>query len=139
VLAVASLVTSIVISAPWSNNGTIPKRYTCDGAGTRPPITWAGRTRHPFALELVDPDAPGGTFVHWLETGSVQGRNSAGGTGWTPPCPPPGATPHHYVLHVYVLKRPLHLKTGFTGAQLHRALRGDVRASGTLVGRYGRR
>jgi phosphatidylethanolamine-binding protein (PEBP) family uncharacterized protein len=138
VLLLAFLAGALAIHAPWANGGTIPKRYTCDGGGVKPAITWTGRAKHPSALELVDPDAPVGTFVHWLEYGRVQGANSAGGLGWTPPCPPPGDPPHHYVLHVYELKHTLQLKSGFTNAQLRRALRGDVRATGTLVGRYGR-
>jgi phosphatidylethanolamine-binding protein (PEBP) family uncharacterized protein len=103
-----------------------------------PYVTWAGRGRGPFALELLDPDAAGGTFVHWLLAGSVAGRNSVGTTGWTPPCPPPGDRPHRYVLRVYALRRALHLRRGFDDAALRRAIHGDVVATGTLVGRYGR-
>lgn len=147
-LAVASLVASIVISAPWANGGTIPKRYTCDGGNQMPAVGFTsyvpgrqGKAPRDFstAWELVDVDAPGGHFVHWLEAGMSFGRNSFGKIGWSGPCPPHGDPPHRYVLRAWQLRRTLPLKEGFTEAQFRRELRGDVLATGSIVGRYARR
>jgi phosphatidylethanolamine-binding protein (PEBP) family uncharacterized protein len=139
VLALASLVASIVVTAPFPNGGTIPKRYTCDGADVPPPLTITS-TPHPrvIAIEAVDLDAPGGVFVHWLQVGRVRGRNTFGGLGYSGPCPPPGDTPHRYVFRVYVLRSRPVLRAGFTETQFHAAIRGRVLASGKIVGRYGR-
>jgi len=133
------MIAALVVLAPWAAGATIPRRYTCDGAGARPAITW---TREPraaeYALEVVDVDAPGGRFVHWLELGTVQGRNSFGRLGWSGPCPPPGDKPHRYVTTVYALDRRVRLAAGFDEAQLLRVMRGNVLARGSLVGRYRR-
>jgi Raf kinase inhibitor-like YbhB/YbcL family protein len=90
----------------------MPVRYTCDGHGLSPPLRWTAPPAGTRSLTLLvrDPDAPGGTFVHWRATGIApragsiaaggrfrhEGRNSTGSRGWTPPCPPPGAA-HRYV------------------------------------------
>jgi phosphatidylethanolamine-binding protein (PEBP) family uncharacterized protein len=141
VAPLASLAAAIALTAPWPNGGTIPKRYTCDGAGAVPHLRWTHvprRTRE-LVLEVLDPDAPGGTFVHWLWAGSpaTPGRNSAGSLGYTGPCPPPGK-PHRYVFRLYALDRRVPLPRGFDDAQLRAAIRGHVLATGTVLGRYGR-
>jgi phosphatidylethanolamine-binding protein (PEBP) family uncharacterized protein len=133
----AVVAAAFAVAAPWPNGGTIPKRYTCDGAN-RAPVLRVRALRPPFAIEAIDVDAPGGRFVHWLALGGIPGRNSAGTLGYTGPCPPPGDPPHRYVFHVYELRRRPNLRPGFTDAQLRTAIRGDVVASGTVVGRYGR-
>jgi phosphatidylethanolamine-binding protein (PEBP) family uncharacterized protein len=139
VLALASLVATIAVSAPWPNGGPIPKRYTCDGADAIPPITVAAKLQpRVVAIEAVDLDAPGGTFVHWLQVGRVPGRNTFGKLGYSGPCPPRGDTPHRYVFRVYLLNRAPPLKRGFTQAQFRVAIRGRVLASGSVIGRYGR-
>jgi phosphatidylethanolamine-binding protein (PEBP) family uncharacterized protein len=139
VLALASLLATIAVSAPWPNGGTIPKRYTCDGANAVPPITVAVKM-HPrvVAIEAVDVDAPGGVFVHWLQVGRVPGRNTFGKLGYSGPCPPPGDSPHRYVFRVYLLSRLPALRRGFTQAQFRAAIRGRVVARGSVVGRYSR-
>ena len=110
-----------------------------DGADRTPALTLS---THPqprvIAIEMDDVDAPGGVFVHWLAVGDVKGRNTFGKLGYSGPCPPPGDPPHRYVFHVYVLRKKPALRTGFSAAQLHAALRGRVLASGRIVGRYGR-
>jgi phosphatidylethanolamine-binding protein (PEBP) family uncharacterized protein len=137
--AAALLAASIVIHAPWLAGGAIPRRYTCDGADARPAITWTfDRRAAAYALEVVDVDAPGGRFVHWLELGPVQGRNSFGRIGWSGPCPPVGEKAHRYVTTVFALEREPRLATGFDDSQLRRAIRGHVIASASLLGRYGR-
>src|SRR5689334_16892056 len=89
-------------STAFEAGGRIPVRYTCAGAGLRPPLTWTAPPKDTKALAIAveDPDAPGGTFTHWMLVGIeptarkvpvrgvVDGRNSAGSIGWTPPCPP---------------------------------------------------
>lgn len=101
-----------------------------------------------------DPDAPGGTFVHWavwnlphaargrvgsggLPAGAVEGANSAGGRGWTPPCPPRGHT-HHYVFGVYALRKRVSLRAGESPAKVVPAIRAVAIATGSLTARYGR-
>ena len=126
---------ALVLSSPaFANGATIPVQYTCNGHGASPPLRWTAPPRgtRSFRLTVVDPDAPGGRFVHWrasgiragareLRTGQrapVEGANSAGRRGWTPPCPPAGP-PHHYVFTLQAL-----------GAG------GKVLATARLVGRY---
>jgi phosphatidylethanolamine-binding protein (PEBP) family uncharacterized protein len=136
---VIALAVALVVHAPWAPGSTIPKRYTCDGADARPAISWTRvRGAAEYAFEVVDVDAPGGRFVHWLDLGGVQGRNSFGRLGWSGPCPPPGDKPHRYVTTVFALSRAVRLASGFGETQLLRAIRGRVLASGTIVGRYGR-
>jgi len=133
----AVLAAAFVVGAPWPSGGTIPKRYTCDGAN-RAPVLRVRALRPPFAIEAIDIDAPGRGFVHWLVLDGISGRNSFGMVGYSGPCPPKGDPPHRYVFHVYELRRRPSLRPGFTDAQLRAAIRGDVVASGTIVGRYGR-
>ncbi len=132
-------------SPAFSQNGQIPRRYTCDGAGTAIPLRWSGVPRNAKELVLVmrDPDAPSGDFVHWAVAGispgagaptGVDGRTSTGRTGYTPPCPPAGKA-HHYVITLSALGGPSHLRTGFTPDQLRTAAVGIA----TLIGTYARR
>ena len=139
------------------NGGVIPKQFTCDGAGTRPTLSWAGvpAKAAEVAILVGDPDAPGGTFVHWtvwglpptargevtagtLPTGAIEGANSARRTGWTPPCPPKGDAPHHYVFGVYALRKRVDLAAGADPARAVPAVRAAAIASGSLTARYGR-
>ena len=141
-----SLARGFSLTSPaFRENGAIPKRYTCDGAGTPIPIRWSGVPRNARELVLImrDPDAPGAPFVHWAVAGisprattlnGISGRNSAGKTGYAPPCPPPGK-PHHYVFTLNALSGPSNLKPGFTPDQLRTSAVGIT----TLVGTYARR
>ncbi|MFF7403667.1 YbhB/YbcL family Raf kinase inhibitor-like protein [Streptomyces murinus] len=115
-----------VTSPAYRDGGTVPRRFTCDGADVSPPIDLSGvpaGTRS-LAVTVRDLDAPGGTFTHWLirdiaantrrlsagahARGAVEGRNSFGRTGYSGPCPPHGDRPHRYVLTVYATdRRPL--------------------------------
>jgi Raf kinase inhibitor-like YbhB/YbcL family protein len=102
-----------------------------------------------LALVVDDPDAPGGTYTHWVVTDippgtrgveagrpppGVVGRNSAGHAAWAPPCPPAGTGTHHYRFTVYALPRPLRLPAGTAPDDAVRAIRGAARASGRLTG-----
>jgi Raf kinase inhibitor-like YbhB/YbcL family protein len=142
---------SVAVSSPAFPDGTpIPNEYTCQGAGTSPPLAWTGvpTATASIAVVVLDPDAPRGTFVHWvlvgvpaaqehLDAGAVpaearQARNSGGGTGWTPPCPPSGT--HHYHFTVYALSRPPDVGDGAAPDEATAAVRRVAIAQGTLVG-----
>jgi Raf kinase inhibitor-like YbhB/YbcL family protein len=103
-------------SSAFPAGGRIPVRFTCDGEEVAPPLAWRGvpgRARS-LALLMEDPDAPGGTFVHWTlfdippdarglaagrtPGGARAGENSFGDAGYGGPCPPEGDAPHRYVL-----------------------------------------
>jgi Raf kinase inhibitor-like YbhB/YbcL family protein len=131
----------------------VPKRFTCDGPGDRPVIRWARVP--PSAAEVAvlvdDPDAPGGTFVHWtvwgipasarevgasLPAGAREGTNGARGKGWTGPCPPSGT--HRYVFNVYALSKHVTLAAGSPPDKVEPAVRAAAIASGSLTARYGR-
>jgi Raf kinase inhibitor-like YbhB/YbcL family protein len=143
-----TLAKGFVLSSPaFKNNGAIPRRYTCDGAGTPIPLKWSGVPRSAQELVLVmrDPDAPGAPFVHWALAGispststvpanPIEGRDSAGRSGYTPPCPPSGDRPHHYVITLTALSGPSHLSDGFTPDQLRTGAVGIA----SLVGVYKR-
>ncbi|MFF0270166.1 YbhB/YbcL family Raf kinase inhibitor-like protein [Kribbella sp. NPDC004536] len=123
-----------VTSTAFREGGTIPRKYTCDGAGTSPPLAWTGTPADAKALAIVvdDPDAPSGTFTHWVvldldpkttalvegTTPATQARNSAGKPSYYGPCPPSGT--HHYRFAVYALSAPTGLPAG---AKLDEALK----------------
>lgn len=128
------------VHAPWKQGGRIPKRYTCDGAQVKPQVaSSAPNAAKDVAFVLTDPDAPGGTFVHWTHWGrNTNGKNSFGKVGYGGPCPPKGAKPHHYVLTVYALREPLGLPAGSDPDKVVAAIRAKAFASGSLTGLYGR-
>ena len=144
----------------FSPGGTIPKKYTCDGPDVSPPLNWtdAPAANKSFALIADDPDAPVGTWVHWvafnvpaasrqlpegvkkeeqLPDGTLQGRNDFRKIGYGGPCPPPG-TPHRYFFKLYALDTMLNLKAGATKQDVERAMQGHVVGEAQLMGRYGR-
>ena len=146
--------TRMTLSSPAFGGGAaIPRRFTCDGANASPPLRWS---RPPagarsLALLMEDPDAPGGTFVHWtayglaaraggLEAGQRaprEGTNSFGDRGYGGPCPPGGQT-HRYVFTVYALRSRLPLEPGAKPADVRAAIAKSALARGQLTGRYGR-
>lgn len=138
----------------------IPAKFTCNGAGISPQLSWseppAGTAS--FALIVTDPDAPGRTFVHWviydlpaetrellegmpglgqLTNGSRQGHNDFGEIGYGGPCPP-GNSAHHYHFTLYALDAKLNLPVGATRAQVEAALQSHILARGKLIGLYQR-
>ena len=147
--------TSITVTSPeFSDGAPIPKRFTCDGANVSPPLHWSGVSAGAAALALVvdDPDAPSGTFTHWVvvnidpsttaveegtaPAGGQQAPNSAGKSSWFGPCPPSGT--HHYRFTVYALSRRVaESATGSLDAALS-AIEAAVTAQGRLVGTYHR-
>lgn len=143
-----------VSSSAFSEGEAIPARFTCDGEDEPPPLTWAGVPEGAAALSLVvdDPDAPRGTFVHWvvldlpaeatglsgnaLPRGAVQARNSAGRASYFGPCPPSGT--HHYRFTVYALSEATGLPDGVSLDEALRAVHAAATAQGRLVGTYAR-
>jgi Raf kinase inhibitor-like YbhB/YbcL family protein len=146
-------------SPDFPAGGPIPARFTCDGAGQAPALAWSPPPRgtRSLALLLVDPDAPGGAFVHWvlwglapdagrlpegatgpaLPAGVREGRNGFGRIGYGGPCPPRGQR-HRYVFHLYALDDVPALPPGADAAALEAATAGHVLAEGVLQGTYGR-
>ncbi len=149
-----------VTSAAFSNQGTIPRQYTCDAQDASPPLAWTGTPDGAKSLALIsdDPDAPAGTWVHWvlynlppesagleenlaktaeLPNGARQGMTDFRRVGYGGPCPPPGK-PHRYFFKVYALDQMLDLPENATKADVEQAMRGHILAQGELVGLYGR-
>ncbi|MGW5238471.1 YbhB/YbcL family Raf kinase inhibitor-like protein [Monashia sp. NPDC004114] len=143
-----------VTSNAFQDGKPMPVDYTCNGAGRIPPLAWSGTPSDAAALALVvdDPDAPSGTFTHWvvldlpsgtikldgdvLPTGAVQAKNSGGRVGWYPPCPPSGI--HRYRFTVYALSKATGLPNGVGLDQALGAVGDNAVAQGRLVGTYGR-
>lgn len=138
-----------ITSPAFEDNGWLPERYTCKGDAIHPALTI--RKIPPEARSLVilleDPDAPGGTFDHWVlwdidpkgdigenSNPGTSGTNSSGRTGYYPPCPPQGA--HRYIFVVFALDRELKLHEGSSKKQLLEAIEGAVIAKGILTARY---
>lgn len=145
------------LTSPEFNDGDpIPRTYTCDGEDASPPLRWSDVPDNTATLALTceDPDAPGGTFVHWVlwgvdptpddlaegETpaGAVQGRNGFGKSGYGGPCPPPGHGTHHYHFTLYALSEAISLGEGASIDELRGAMEGKVLAHAELVGTYER-
>jgi Raf kinase inhibitor-like YbhB/YbcL family protein len=143
-------------STEFRDGAMIPKVYSCDGDDISPPLSWAGvpeGTRE-LALLMEDPDAPGGTFVHWVlfkipvdqeeladaqrPLGGREAKNSRGEAGYAGPCPPEGDAPHHYEFIIYALSKPIDLPNGASGDDVRAAIDKDAIARGELVGRFGR-
>lgn len=148
-----------VKSAAFPDGATIPKNYTCDGADVSPPLEWSGAPAGTKTLALIadDPDAPIGTWTHWiawnilpdhalpegvqkieaLSDGMRQGKNDFRRIGYGGPCPPPGK-PHRYFFRLYAVDTRLDLKAGAFRSELESAMKSHILAQIQLVGRYGR-
>jgi hypothetical protein len=146
-------------STAFSEGEMIPKKYTCDDADISPPLAWAGAPEgtRSFALISDDPDAPGGTWVHWvmynlppatlelpehlpasdtLSSGARQGISDFDRFGYGGPCPPSGT--HRYFFKLYALDTALKLQGRVTKADLEKAMDGHVLAETQLMGKYSR-
>ena len=143
-----------ITSTAFAEGGTIPKRCTCDGSNISPPLAWSGIPQGTESLALImdDPDAPSGTFVHWVIynipattgelTEAIQGTGTQGTNGarkqeYFGPCPPPGPS-HRYFFKLYALDRGLELAPGASKAEVEKAMQGHILAQGHIMGRYGR-
>ncbi|MEG3628350.1 YbhB/YbcL family Raf kinase inhibitor-like protein [Streptomyces poriticola] len=143
-------------STAFGDHSMIPRRYSLEGENLSPPLDWSGVPGEATELALLceDPDAPSGTFVHWLVTGidphsgglgagetrpgSHPHRNGFGEQGWGGPLPPVGDAAHRYLFRLYALPAPVSLPDDATAADAHRVLDEQQLASGTLVGLYRR-
>jgi Raf kinase inhibitor-like YbhB/YbcL family protein len=142
----------LTVTSPDLTGGTFPREFTCDGANRLPRLQWS--TPPPgtqeLAIEMLDPDAPGGTFTHWLAYGippgifglaagpaGAEGVNDFGRRGYGGPCPPRGAA-HHYHFVVLALGTRLGLEAGATRPDLESRMRGHVLGQGELVATYQR-
>lgn len=153
-----------LLSSDVSPGGDIPRQFTCDGDDVSPDLRWTGvpAGTATFALILDDPDAPPGTWIHWviwnldgdvriLPTGVPRDDTLAGGAvqgacwgvhrfsrvGYYGPCPPPGK-PHRYFFRLYALDTRLDLPPRSTRAQVDAAMAGHILAETELMGRFGR-
>jgi Raf kinase inhibitor-like YbhB/YbcL family protein len=145
------------LSSPaFADGAPIPTLYTCDGDNISPELHWSALPDPTISLALIveDPDAPGGTFTHWIvwnldpgkggigagevPDGAVQGRNDFGNIGYGGPCPPPGHGVHHYHFRLYALLKELMLIEGSTVQQLRAVLDETTLGETELIGTYER-
>ena len=150
---------SFRLATPAFEDGAmIPKKFTCDGPNVSPPLTWTEppKSTKSFAVIVDDPDAPSGTWVHWLlydvpadtrelsegvrkdrqlPNGALQGRNDFGKIGYNGPCPPRGG-PHRYFFKLYALDARTNLKAGASKSDLERAMKGHILAQAEIIGRF---
>lgn len=143
-----------VTSTAFKNGDLIPEKYTFDGENVNPPLNFSDVPEEAKSLAIImeDPDAPGGTFVHWIvwnipadirgiregdDMSYPQGRNDFGNIGYDGPCPPKGSV-HSYYFKVYALDTFLNLPEGATKDDLVNAISGHVLAESSIVGKYGR-
>lgn len=146
-------------STAFENNGMIPKKYTCDGENISPPLTWSSIPQSSQSLALIsdDPDAPIGTWVHWViynipaserelpekfptdkksSNGTLQGVTDFKKIGYGGPCPPGGT--HRYFFKLYALDKKLDLPEGASKKQLEDAMKGHILGQAELIGKYKR-
>jgi Raf kinase inhibitor-like YbhB/YbcL family protein len=147
-------------STAFKEGETIPVTYTCDGKNISPPLSWGNVPQDAQSLALIvdDPDAPAGTWVHWVvfnmpptlsslsegasspgsqDTFGTPGTSSFRKSGYGGPCPPKGK-PHRYFFKLYALDVKLELKSGASKADVEKAMQGHILAQGQLMGTYGR-
>lgn len=148
-----------ITSSAFEPGGMIPVQYTCDGQDVSPPLSWGDMPEGTASIALIcdDPDAPMGTWVHWvlfdlqpdtrglpenipteesLDMGGTHGTNDFRRLGYGGPCPPGGT--HRYFFKIYALDKKMDIPAGSTKAQLLKAMEGHILAEGELMGRYRR-
>lgn len=147
-------------SSAFDNGAAIPQEYTCQGRNISPQLEWEGLPSGTQSLALVcdDPDAPAGTWVHWviynipattsnlkqgiptspqLAEGMLQGKNDFGNRGWAGPCPPPGR-PHRYFFKLYALDKVLTAQPGLTKKQILSLIQPNILVKTEMYGTYQR-
>lgn len=147
-----------LLHSTFEPGGTIPREYTCEGANQSPPLRWQEVPPECESLALIcdDPDAPNGTWSHWvlynlpaevdelpadipadstLDNGGIHGRNDFGNLGYDGPCPPAGSD-HTYYFRLYALDARLDLTPGATRAQLYDKMEDHILATTELQGQY---
>lgn len=149
-----------ITSSAFKEGSAIPKEYTGDGKDISPPLSWSDVPEQTKSLALTceDPDAPRGTWFHWiifnippstrklkedikktatLPDGSLQGNNDFDKPGYNGPAPPPGAV-HHYLFKLLALDTKLDITPGCTKSEYHKATNGHILAAGQFTGTYTR-
>lgn len=149
-----------ISTSAFENGQRVPVRHTADGEDFSPPLSWSTPPAGTGSFTLIcdDPDAPMGTWVHWvifnipadstalpegvpaddsLPDGSIQGRNSWGRAGYGGPSPPPGK-PHRYYFQLYALDTALSLDSKAKKQDVLKAMEGHILAEGQVMGIYGR-
>lgn len=149
--------TLALMSSAFAAGEAIPDDYSCKGRNISPALSWTGAPdgTASFALIMDDPDAPSGTFVHWViynipavsqslaqavaqtpifDDGAVQGKNSGNRQYYSGPCPPSGT--HRYFFKLYALDTRLELAPGATADELRQAMQGHILAQGELMGKF---
>jgi Raf kinase inhibitor-like YbhB/YbcL family protein len=147
-------------SSAFSEGGDIPRKFTCDGPDVSPELTWdeGPSGTQSFCIIMDDPDAPAGTWVHWVyydipntsrglpegipkigevKDGGKHGRNDFGRLGYGGPCPPRGPA-HRYFFKLYALNTRLDLQPGARKSDVEKAMKGHILAQTQLMGRYKR-
>jgi Raf kinase inhibitor-like YbhB/YbcL family protein len=141
-------------STAFEEGETIPRVYTCDDRNISPPLSWTGVPQGSISLVLImdDPDAPSGTFDHWIlfnlppdlsglsqdnRSVGTEGKNGFGRVGYGGPCPPRGSN-HRYFIKLYALDMDITLKAGASKAEVEHAMQGHILAQGQFMARYGR-
>jgi hypothetical protein len=147
-------------STAFEDGANIPKKYTCDGPNLSPQLKWDAppADTKSFALIADDPDAPVGTWVHWVifnlppdtrelpeavptqerfPNGTQQGLNDFQKIGYGGPCPPKGPA-HRYFFKLYALDTLLSLPANATKAETEKAMKGHILSETKLIGKYGR-
>jgi Raf kinase inhibitor-like YbhB/YbcL family protein len=141
-------------SPAFEPGAAIPARYACDGDDVSPPLRWEDPPAETAALALIveDPDAPRGTFTHWIGWGlppvvrelpegvepPAAGRNDFGSVGYRGPCPPPGHGVHRYFFRLYALTAEPELEPGASAREFHDAITTLIVDATELVGTYRR-
>ncbi len=146
-------------SNAFEEGGMIPRKYTCQGDDTSPQLSWTINEDvrsyvSTYAIICEDPDAPGGSFIHWvifnipaslhglaeslpkeriLSIGAKQGVNNFGKIGYGGPCPP---ALHRYFFKIYALDAELKLDAGIEKKDLEKAMQGHIVGKGQLMGKY---
>jgi len=142
----------IVKSSAFEANKPIPRKYSCDGQDINPPLKIEGLPKEAKTLVLIvdDPDAPSGTFDHWVvwnipasmanigenAVPGMEGMNSARQQGYMGPCPPSGT--HRYFFKIYALDTALTLSIGSKKKDVEKAIQDHILAKGELIGLYSR-
>lgn len=153
---------TFTISSPAFEEGySIPLAHACDGDDISPPIWWEGEPKGTvtFALIMEDPDAPGGTFTHWmvynlpaschalekiipiqknLDNGAIQAKNDFGKIGYRGPCPPKGEE-HRYFFRIFALKKKLPRESIHSGSDFYEAIKGLILEKAEYMGTYYRK
>lgn len=143
-----------ITSSAFQNNQNIPQKYTCDGQGVNPALSISNVPDNAKSLALIveDPDAPSGSFIHWVlynikpevkefwenqvPDAGKEGLSTTGRSGYVPPCPPSGT--HRYIFTLYALDTNLNLPGIPAKSEVEKAIQGHILEQAQLIGLYGR-